>query len=239
MIEKHIRYYKGIKMGADENLHNKVFEEFKLLENDKNTSILILGSGHGAYEQRLIDHGYTNIKSVDIKDYRDSKENSRNITLRDLNKDFDDIGKYDYIFAIEIIEHLENQFHFIRNVSKLMHTDTVLFVTTPNISRKSLRLRYLLTNDFEFFTERDLIGSGHINLISDCVFKHNLDKSNLRIFKETYNRDYFSKNDFRANAWRFKIFYLIYKLTSNFISGTDGVEKIYIIKNYINEKNSF
>ena len=216
-------------MGADENLHQKVFDEFFELGVNKEVSILVLASGHGAFEQRLIDNGFLNLQSIDIED--SYKADNKNLTIRDLNKDFDDIaGDFDYIFAMEIIEHLENQFHFIRNVKTLMNFKTILIVTTPDVYRNSLRLRFLLTNEIEFFTERDLHGSGHINIIQDHVFKHNLKLSKLTLTKESHNRSYFSKNDFKSNSIKFKVFFMIYKLISSFIPGPDNVEKIYSIQ---------
>ena len=228
----HVRYYKNIKMGADEKLHQRVFDEFNQLAANKDVSILILASGHGALEQRLIDNGFLNIQSTDIED--NYKADNKNLIIKDLNKNFEDIkGSFDYIIALEIIEHLENQFHFIRNVETLMNSSTVLFITTPNISRKSLRLRFLLSNKLEFFTEKDLHGSGHINIIQDHVFKYNLELSKLTVFKETYNRSYFSKSDFKGHGIRFKMFFVLYKLISSFIPGRDKVENIYIIKKNI------
>ena len=227
-----VRYFKNIKMGADEKLHQRVFDEFNQLAANKNVSILILASGYGAFEQRLIDNGFLNIQSTDIED--NYKADNKNLIIKDLNKNFEDIkGSFDYIIAMEIIEHLENQFHFVRNVEKLMNSSTVLFITTPNINRKSLRLRFLLKNEIEFFTEKDLHGSGHINIIQDHVFKHNLELSKLTVSRETHNRSYFSKSDFKSNGIRFKVFFVLYKLISSFIPGIDKVEKIYIIKKNI------
>ena len=219
-------------MGADEKLHQRVFDEFNQLVANKNVSILVLASGYGAFEQRLIDNGFLNIQSIDIEDTY--KADNKNLIIKDLNKNFEDLkGSFDYIFAMEIIEHLENQFHFVRNVEKLMNSSTVLFITTPNINRKSLRLRFLLNNEIEFFTKKDLHSSGHINIIQDDVFKHNLELSKLTVSRETHNRNYFSKSDFKSNGIRFKVFFVLYKLISSFIPGIDKVEKIYIIKKNI------
>ena len=63
---------------ADYLLHEKVFEEFYkiYLQKLKNIpkhklKILVLGSGKGAFDRRLIDSGFSNIVSIDInaKDY--------------------------------------------------------------------------------------------------------------------------------------------------------------------------
>jgi cyclopropane fatty-acyl-phospholipid synthase-like methyltransferase len=222
-----MRFYKNIRMSADEGLHKKIFDEFLLLEMNNNVSILILGAGQGAFDQRLIDNGFDNIVSIDMTDYYKSVRT--NLVLRDLNKDFDDLGKFDYIFALEIIEHLENQFHFIRNIEKIMTDSAILFLSTPNIERKSLRIRFLLKNTLDFFTPNDLEVSGHINIIYDHIFKWNLQESNLNVQKETYNRDFFPKGAFQGGTFGFKILFLLTKMTDKFIPGTEGVIKIYVI----------
>jgi 2-polyprenyl-3-methyl-5-hydroxy-6-metoxy-1,4-benzoquinol methylase len=209
-----IRFYKDIRMSADEGLHQKVFDEFSALHCDKSVKILILGAGQGAFDQRLIDNGFENLKSIDMVDYYKSAK--KNLDLRDLNKDFYDLGKFDYIFALEIIEHLENQFHFIRNIEKLMKVNSTLFLSTPNIERKSLRIRFLFKNILEFFTPNDLEISGHISIISDHIFKWNLQQSNLSVQKKTYNRDYFSRVNFMQSTIGFKILFLITKLFGRF-----------------------
>ena len=85
-------------MGADEKLHQKVFDEFVQLGVNKEVSILVLASGHGALEQRLIDNGFLNLQSIDIED--NYKADNKNLNIRDLNKNFDDItGSFDYIFG--------------------------------------------------------------------------------------------------------------------------------------------
>ena len=45
-----VRYYKNIKMGADEKLHQRVIDVFNELVANKDVSIFILVSGHGALE---------------------------------------------------------------------------------------------------------------------------------------------------------------------------------------------
>ena len=218
-------------MSADEGLHQKVFNEFLLLEESKNVSILILGAGEGAFDQRLIDYGFDNIMSIDVRDYYKAKK-KKGVILKDLNRDFDDLGKFDYIFALEIIEHLENQFHFIRNIEKLMNKDSKLLLSTPNIERKSLRIKFLLKNVIEFFSINDLKISGHINIIQDHVFKWNLQESDLNVQKEFYNREYFSTGSFWHGTYRFKILFILTKSIGRLLPGTDGVIKIYLINKF-------
>lgn len=227
------RYYKGIAVGADAGVHELVFDEFTSREKNLNVSILVLGAGHGAFEKRLHDHGYTNTTSVDIKDNLEQSLNR--CIIRDLNKDFDDIGKYDYIFCIEVIEHLENQYHFVRNLAKIMKEKTILFITTPNIACKSARLRYLFRNSIYAFTLKDLKGSGHISPIMEHLLLWNLGNSGLAVIKKAYNRKYLSLYYFRQCQSVSKMF-IMRKLAMLammpilwMLPGDDGVVNMYVI----------
>lgn len=50
--------YNGIPIYAAPNLHEKCYAEFLEFQLPKDASILILGAGGGAFDQRLVDNGY-------------------------------------------------------------------------------------------------------------------------------------------------------------------------------------
>jgi 2-polyprenyl-3-methyl-5-hydroxy-6-metoxy-1,4-benzoquinol methylase len=52
---------------------------------------------------------------------------------------------YDYIVSIEGIEHVENQYLFLRECFKALKPGGRLFMTTPNVSSLQNRLLFLLT----------------------------------------------------------------------------------------------
>ena len=109
--DEEVKGYKGIPIYAGYNLHEKSFEVFTEYVKDKSAKIIVLGAGAGAFDQRLIDHGYTNILAVEY--HEDLYRPKTKVVSRDLNKDFADLGTFDVVIAIEIIEHLENQFHLL------------------------------------------------------------------------------------------------------------------------------
>ncbi len=134
--------YKWIQIKADNLLHERLIEEFLYFKFDRDIKIAILWAWEGALDQRLIDLWYKNIVSVDIEN--NYKADNPNFIIRNLNKDFYDLWKFDVVFAIEIIEHLENQFHFIRNIYKILNKNWYLFLSTPNIFNKQVRVHFYL-----------------------------------------------------------------------------------------------
>jgi len=212
-----------IKECTDRGVHEAVLKDFFEYKAKLSTKILILGAGYGALDEKLLCAGYCNITAVDISNKYQAK--NTNFVEFDLNNNFFELfnEKFDYIFIIEVIEHLENLFHFFRNIKKIAKNDSVIFVTTPNIHRKSLRFVYFLTGEVEYFREKDIYESGHITPIFDHIFRHVLDNTGFLVLSKTYNR-YLIGNSIVS-----KVKEIIYKLLTCFVSGDEGVISIYKI----------
>lgn len=177
----------NIPILASSNIHRTIWNKFSELNLDKKSNILILGSGAGAFDQKLYDEGYVNITSIEFVQESFLAKGPK-LLVKDLNNDFDDLGQFDVIFAIEVIEHLENQFHFIRNIKKILNIDGVLFLSTPNVENTFVRLEFLFLGRF-IFNKRDLYGTGHINPIFKHIFLFNLEQNEL------FCEDYFSNGN--------------------------------------------
>ncbi|MCX6824259.1 MAG: methyltransferase domain-containing protein [candidate division SR1 bacterium] len=217
-------HYNGITIFAEKGVHEKTFEEFIQLHKPKDTKILILGAGAGSFDQRLINNGFTNITSVDlIKKFYIAK--NKNIIEKNLNEDFDDLGEYDIIFAVEIIEHLENQFHFIRNTNKCLKKGGILFLSTPNTEAPFSRLSFLLKGTLNSFSENSLESLGHITPIFRYILEYNIKKNHLTLSK-TIGIGKISINTKSILAF---IGSIIYKTLSLFIKGGNTIIKLYII----------
>ena len=177
--------YKGIPIFADAGIHEGVHQEFLQHSFPKDTRILILWSWAGALDQRIIDAGYVNITAVDIEPSF-YKASNKNIIQKDLNQDFSDLWEFNIIFAVEIIEHLENQFHFMRNIERCLSQWWYVFLTTPNITSPFSRLSFFVYGKLHAFWESALHAFGHINPILDCLLAHSIKSSHLS-FKRKEN----------------------------------------------------
>ncbi|MCA9459276.1 MAG: methyltransferase domain-containing protein, partial [Nanoarchaeota archaeon] len=110
-----------IKDMALDGLHGEVEKVFLSLNLDRDSEILILGSGEGFADSWLLKNNYKNITSVDL--YTENKLKDKvNFIKLDLNeKSFHKSinKKFDVIICIEIIEHVFNTKDFLENVSYL------------------------------------------------------------------------------------------------------------------------
>lgn len=159
------QYYKGILEKAFLNIHHDIFNNIQPYLR-KDSLILDFGCGEGAFSQRLKDNGYL-VHSSDIDKNQFKAQVDKYIHL-DLNKEkiIDNFDiKYDVIIAMEIIEHIENPWKFIRDIKSLLNPNGILVLSTPNISNFSSRIRFLQKGTFQGFEENDL-SYGHITTIT-------------------------------------------------------------------------
>ncbi len=179
MGKKKPEYYKDILMKADKDLHLHIFEEFKKLKLPKNSKVLDFGCGEGALSQRLSDAGY-HVDSGDIDE--DSFKATTHFIQLDFNKQ-DILSKfieenqnsYDCVLGIEVIEHIENHWEYIKNLKKLLKPSGYILLSTPNVTSWLSRFYFLFTGRLHQFMQKDL-EYGHINPISfwqiEYIFKN-------------------------------------------------------------------
>lgn len=119
---------------------------------EKNSSILDLGAGAGAWLERLGNSGYHNLYGVD-KDIERFQASKGKFVVADLDYGIIELeGKtFDLITSIEVIEHLENPGRFFHHVAKHLDNDGYFLLTTPNLHSVLCRLRLLLTGNLRQF----------------------------------------------------------------------------------------
>lgn len=189
--------YNNIPIYCAKGVHEKVGELLKQKLLDKNSSILILGAGAGALDERIFDLGYKNITAVEFR--KEIYKSRGKILERDLNSDFYDLGKFDCVIAIEIIEHLENHFHFMRNIDSITNKGGLVFVSSPNIHNALSRFKFFMKGDLDFFNREEINKTGHINpLFSDIILFYTENNTNLKLIN-TYTNSSVWKMDMYPN----------------------------------------
>jgi SAM-dependent methyltransferase len=140
-------------------LHTRVVE--LIVERYPRTArILDLGCGTGALASLLTRFGFTDITAVDRS--RDGYAAEARFFAANLDAPFADTlldwaarpVLYDLITAIEVIEHLENPSHFLRECRKILAQPSGrLLITSPNVECVPGRLKFLRSGNLRHFDE--------------------------------------------------------------------------------------
>lgn len=130
---------------AHERTHHRVLELFRSFGGQG--KLLEIPAGEGALAWRLSKLGYQ-VTGGDV-DPAFFKVPFLKCVYLDMNREFPlENGTFDYISCIEGIEHLENQFSFIRECNRMLRPGGTLVLSTPNILNVASRLKYLLSGFF-------------------------------------------------------------------------------------------
>ncbi len=175
------KYYKGLRMKTDTNLHEQLLGLIEQLI--KNTSLnshkpkfLDWGCGEGALSQRLYDMGYE-VVSVDM-DKESFMAQGPKFYKIDFNQEAEVAcfikkfaGVFDIVLAVEVIEHVQNPWDFIRKIKALCHERTQVIITTPNISSWWGRFWFFLTGDLWGYSKESWVDPGHINPLTEVEMR--------------------------------------------------------------------
>ncbi|PIZ85809.1 hypothetical protein COX94_01915, partial [Candidatus Nomurabacteria bacterium CG_4_10_14_0_2_um_filter_33_9] len=70
---------------------------------------------------------------------------------------------FDAVICLEIVEHLENPWHLLRECKRILKRNGILILSSPNISNITSRIIFLLKGKIDLFLDMD---SEHINPIT-------------------------------------------------------------------------
>ncbi|MGB0671494.1 MAG: class I SAM-dependent methyltransferase, partial [Rhodospirillales bacterium] len=145
--------YRGLPVLSFPGLHDHV-RTLAQRHFPQEASVLDLGCGSGALSLRLADAGFR-MSCADAVGEAFRLRDEMPFTAVDLNRDFAPIigGIFPAITAVEIIEHLENPRHFLRQCRALLQPGGCLILTTPNIDNLRSVLSFVKTGCFKYFDD--------------------------------------------------------------------------------------
>ncbi len=182
------RSYKGISINTSKYTHEKVFD---LIEKGTNSKIADIPSGSGAFVLRLKDNGFNNVMAIDIENTLEIDHD--NFSVGDMTKDIPlEDNSIDVLTCIDGIEHISRQFHFVKEVRRIMKTGGEFIITTPNISSLRSRWRWFMTGHHNKcktpLDEKNPDPLHHIGMISFPEIRYLLHTNGFRIDRITRNR---------------------------------------------------
>jgi 2-polyprenyl-3-methyl-5-hydroxy-6-metoxy-1,4-benzoquinol methylase len=161
-------------------VHDAVFKLVGKYLN-KPSNVLDLAAGQGAFSVRLKELGHKVLAVDGDKEHW----NLTDFEYLELNLDCEFAGKinrkFDAIVAIEIIEHIENPFSFVRECAKLLNPGGFLFLTTPNVEAVNSRLLFLFKGRLHLFDEWTTVRTAHITPIFKWKLDMCLDEAGFKI----------------------------------------------------------
>lgn len=134
--------YDNLQIIAHERTHQKILNIFSRFPT--RGKVLEIPAGEGALAWQLSKLGF-DVTAGDI-DPRFFKVRSIPCVFLDLNKTFPiENDQFDFISCVEGIEHLQDQFQFIRECHRVLRPGGRLVLSTPNILNLASRLKFLLS----------------------------------------------------------------------------------------------
>ena len=182
-----------------------------------------LGAGSGALAVRLRDLGYEVI-AVDMNSER-YKADIPFIPLNLNNPDFSPLenAAFDFVTAVEVIEHLESPITFLRHIRSLCKPGGMALITTPNMDNVPSRLRFLLTGKLHMMDEKV---PNHISpIFYDLFIRQYLPRAGLKPIEHCS----FPKNGYKVSR---KCYFWIFRLIACLLPGKTlfGDVHIFVLK---------
>ena len=185
--------------------------------------VVDLAAGEGAFSLVLQRLGH-DVTAVDFSG-ENWKATNIPLELRDLDSEFAasiiaEHGKFDAVAAIEIVEHLENPFRFIRQCAELLKPNGLMFLTTPNVEAVNSRLIFFYSGRLNSFGAYETVRPAHITPIFKWKMEMMLEEAGFETVHEGFNRVVYAT----GTNLKGKIAAVVGRLVSPLLKGEKGGE---------------
>lgn len=134
---------------AERGLHESLIRAID--DVPKDSGVLDLGCGSGAWLRRLKNTGYSELFGIERSGESASNE-GLTIVQADLSDPAINLGRtFKLVTLIEVIEHLANPGIVLETARRHLDDDGVLLITTPNVHSLLQRIKFAVTGRFLHF----------------------------------------------------------------------------------------
>lgn len=179
-MEKSLKKYlsDGVVEMVSAGTREKAIEFMEGLEG----RLLNVGCNHGSPSRFIPDR--FEVHNCDIEDL-----DRENFTQVDLNNDWPyESNQFDIVTGVEIIEHLENPWHMLRECKRVVDIGGTVIITTPNILSQKDREMFYEEGTFRWFGPEYLGPGRHINPIPRWELEYIIKNVGLTQEKLEYNK---------------------------------------------------
>ena len=221
-------HYAGVPVAVVPGLHEVAHRQLSPWL-PKRSRVADLGAGFGAFARRLHDTG-CEVDAFDISaDFFAPGLDDVKLQVVDFDGEFaaERTAKYDAVCAIEVIEHLENPRHFLREIQRMLVPGGILLLTTPNIECSVSRVLFMAQRRFLWFEDEWTYYSlGHITPLTSGQLTQMFAESGLT---EVSHTTYRNPCDNPRIGWRTR---LLARLVRGFRRPRwgDGEVHVYVVR---------
>lgn len=149
--------------------------------------LLCAGAGRGGLSYLLNKDGYE-VTSVDL--------HPENFVAPSLTCSFADLqlplaaadDSFDVVLAVEVVEHLENPWFFLREAVRVLRPRGRLVFTSPNVESIPARLAFMLSGGLPYFRNESFFGCYHVTPIFRWAVERWCTTTTAQLRNVTYNR---------------------------------------------------
>jgi len=213
--------YKDLEIRAAEGLHDDCLE---MIKNNvvQGADVIDLAAGAGAFSERMVDAGY-NVTANDIDEKKWLPTHISKLTL-DLNHPLESAlpaGKYNAVVAMEVIEHLQNPSKLLEDCKRLVATDGLILLSTPNVMDIDSRLIFLRSGFVFHISPQSFFATGHRIILPAWLLELLIDEAGLDVVEKKWGGEVPATGN---PAWRRGIMRLVKGIVRLFVKSADTEE---------------
>lgn len=177
--------YRGLRIHALEGVHEFV-GDIAARVFAPGSNVLDLAAGTGAMCMRLKDLGLSPTGSdLVVENFR--LHDSMPFVAANFNHVFpaEFLDRFEGVVASEIIEHLENPRHFLRQCFAVLKPGGHLILTTPNVDSALSRALLVRIGTFKWFGQQQYAIDGHITPLPLIVLRNAMAEAGFNILEVT------------------------------------------------------